>query len=362
MAIEIRLLKDEERKYANDFHLKIYQHGRTLEQFEWEFFSGPCGKAIYVVAVDTEKGDENRIVGTQCAIPLQMIDGNGQVILTAKSEDTLIDPAYRGRNIFERMYELLFEKCREAGILYIWGFTYVKKPFQKVGFQIPFSATQGVLVNKPFLAFKFLKGLNQNNRLKEKIQIGGLCMISYFKTLFTSFGNFHEGYTCVEGILKNKNALQKIAIQERSDLFFLDQNEKYTSWRISDNPFSNRYTELNLLNPDGARVGNLLCNIRPEGHGYICQTFFNPDVPRKIRRIFINKAINHLRKQGAFIIRYWGFKTNLINLEEARIMASSGFTIIDKGVPFVWKDLSVMEGAKKPGNILLSRIYTQGNN
>src|SRR6478609_6485041 len=115
MPITIRLLQDHEVELANIFFNKVYQTNRPIENFKWEFLNGPFGKAIYTIAVDDSTTTHTKIVGIQCAIPIELISSKGKIVLTAKSEDTLVDPSYRGQKIFERMYELLFEECKKAG-------------------------------------------------------------------------------------------------------------------------------------------------------------------------------------------------------------------------------------------------------
>ena len=107
MTVSVRLLRQGEERLANDMFNRIYHSDRSIEDFEWEFIKGPFGKSIYVVAVESD-GDLIKIIGIQCAIPMELVR-NGEVLLTAKSEDTLIDPSFRGMRIFEKMFDLLFE-------------------------------------------------------------------------------------------------------------------------------------------------------------------------------------------------------------------------------------------------------------
>ena len=100
MNIEIRLLKDGEELEVIRLFNSSHPQQRSLEHFHWEFRDAPAGKGIYVVAFDTE---QNKIVGTQAAIPIELICNNGERMLTAKSEDTLLDPAYRGKGLFDKM-------------------------------------------------------------------------------------------------------------------------------------------------------------------------------------------------------------------------------------------------------------------
>lgn len=129
MNIRIRLLLDSEYATVNEVYNEAYGNIRPLDSFKWEFVNGPWGKAIYVIAEDLEK-QGNKIIGTQSAIPMVFINGKGETVLTAKSEDTFVHPDYRGHKLFDRMYELLFSECKNAGIQYLWGFTYARKPFE----------------------------------------------------------------------------------------------------------------------------------------------------------------------------------------------------------------------------------------
>ena len=112
----------------NAFHNRIDKPNRSIEQFYWEFRDCPFGPAIYVVAEDGEK-----IVGTNCVIPIDLIDSKGNIIKSGKSEDTLVDPVYRGQNIFNNIYDSLFEESKKQGVSVIWGFTSSTKAFEKLG-------------------------------------------------------------------------------------------------------------------------------------------------------------------------------------------------------------------------------------
>src|SRR4051812_17922909 len=114
-AITYRLANANDIDPINALYNRVYGRNRTKEEFNWEFNSAPAGKAIYVIALDNEK-----VIGTQCAIPYFLVNGKGDEILSAKSEDTLVDPDYRGGNIFEKMYGLLTEESKKAGIQLIW--------------------------------------------------------------------------------------------------------------------------------------------------------------------------------------------------------------------------------------------------
>ncbi len=87
IMVEYRQANESDYVNINNFHNRIYSSNRTLEQFYWEFHNCPHGKSIYIIGEDGDK-----IVGTNCVIPIELIDSNKNIILTGKSEDTLVDP------------------------------------------------------------------------------------------------------------------------------------------------------------------------------------------------------------------------------------------------------------------------------
>ena len=104
-GITIRFAQTTDAESANRFHNLHYGTTRTVTQWLWEFDRSPAanGALPFVIAEF-----EGRIVGTQALILIDMIDQSGGFV-TAKSEETLVDPSMRGRNLFARMYVPLLE-------------------------------------------------------------------------------------------------------------------------------------------------------------------------------------------------------------------------------------------------------------
>jgi GNAT superfamily N-acetyltransferase len=354
--IEVRLARDDEYEAINALYNRAYGNIRPFEHFKWEFIDGPAGKAIYIIALDK---DTKEIVATQSAIPLYMSGPNGERILTAKSEDTYVNPAYRGLKIFDRLYEVLFKECKEAGIHAIWGFTYALKPFRKVGFDIPFSQLQGIYVTDIAKAYDYLSGLNPENKLKQKIQIAGLCFLSRINALVRS--SAVGKYTVQEKLIPDKNvAYPKDKWQK--GYYTLCQDASYTQWRISDNPYHNEYHELSVSRADGITVANVLVNVRKNNTGYIEQIILADSATESDLIAALHAAIERLKKANVFLIRFWGFDYNEALTKEVNALKKCGFIFIKKGTGFVWYDYNKDNQAKiDPLKIHVSRIYTQGN-
>ncbi|MBK7850659.1 MAG: GNAT family N-acetyltransferase [Bacteroidetes bacterium] len=352
MNIRIRLLQAGEESRVNAIYNHAYGNIRPLSFFEWEFIQGPWGKAIYVIAEDLDH-PELKIVGTQCAIPMVFCSTDGKEILTAKSEDTYVDPEYRGQKIFDKMYALLFEECKKQGIAFIWGFTYARKPFLNIGFQIPFESIQGVRVNNIFKAYKYLASLNPANKFLDRLKIFLLCSYGYTVKLISGFSSGNS-----KGVESDTTIVRNEANERSGNVYWsIDQTIEYSKWRFMDNPYGNSYVQYS--SKDKFR---LVINNRKEGFSYLEEMTFDFDLSReeKLRNIRESLKMN-VKKTNSFLIRYWGFETNLLNREEISLLRKCGFVFIPgKGTGFVWKQLST-NSEITPENLHISRVFTQGN-
>ena len=363
MNIQIRLMSDNEAEHVNAVYNNTYGNIRPKDYFEWEFLNGPWGKAIYVLAVDLDK-NENNIVGTQCAIPIIFIDGNGNKILTAKSEDTFVHPDYRGHKLFDKMYEMLFSECKKAGIKYIWGFTYARKPFLKLGFEIPFDSLQGVFITNPIKAFKYLVSLNVSNTYIDKFKILGLCFLSKIKIILNGFFNFGKKFNIDHSKHTSKKTLISSVLKTNRNFWTIDQTEEYISWRITNNPYPNNFKDYSALtNNENSCSANFLFNIHIRDVAYIEEILFDSSIQINEKVALMTNVIKEVRNSvHPSLFRFWGFQTNEINSQEIFILNKAGFTFVKKGTAFVWKDLNENdEKLIKPENILISRLFTQGN-
>lgn len=356
MAIEIRLLRDDEDELANSFFNEIYGTDRPLENFKWEFRNGPMGKAIYVVAVDTAS-PATKVVGIQCAIPLELCNPKGTSILTAKSEDTLVHPDYRGQKLFERMYTLLFEECKKAGIKYVWGFTPALKAFERIGFEAPFKTSQTILVFRPWKAYTYLKTLNPSNTPTDKLKILGLCLLSFAKGL-KRFFIFKTHLAFSEIAFSGKDKLISSYYQQRPQYFFLRQTEAYLNWRITKNPFHNRYKNFQA-GVSSVPTADIILNVR-SNVSYLEQAFFSPQLTEQERLGILRKAFAILSDDGTALIRAMCFETNPEAREQIKMLKKLGCLHLNRGNYFVWKSLDD-DKTISAENLFLTRLFTQGN-
>jgi Acetyltransferase (GNAT) domain len=353
-GIILRLLTPQDIDAVNHLYNTAYQSNRTHKKFSWEFIDGPAGKAIYVLAEDTSTG---KIIGTQCAIPLYVRTTNGEQILTAKSEDTLVDAAYRGQSIFEKMYARLFEECTAQGIKAIWGFTYAIKPFVRIGFEIPFRSDFGLACFNVAKTYTYLASLNPVNSFTNKVKIFGLATLSRIKTLKIGKTIWpFQGYTFNQEPAADLHAMYSSL--EGQKYFYLQQDREFMNWRIYQNPYVLSFISFNLIDPAGKKVAHGLCSINSEGIGYLVQLIFDEGLPTPLRQSFVKSMMHEIQKKVG-VVRYWGFTHNAYSVKERDVLNSSGFTFTNRGITFVWKVLG--DGPHlNPFEMILSRMASQG--
>ena len=99
------------------FHNRHHRDNREPSFWLWEYVAHLPGKSVFLAA-----RERDRVVGTQGMIPINLRVG-GEVVLTGKSEHSLIEPAFRGHGLWRRLYRQALGVCSEHGMAAVWGFT-----------------------------------------------------------------------------------------------------------------------------------------------------------------------------------------------------------------------------------------------
>jgi hypothetical protein len=357
--IDITLLKDEDIDEVIRFYNRTYKSNRTRAKFDWEFKHAAAGPAIYVIAKDSET---NAIVGTQCAIPIVLITGEGKSVLTAKSEDTLVDPAYRGLNIFENMYSLLFEECRKAGIKYLWGFTSAKKPFLKLGFSIPYDHSQSLKVFDTWSSYLYLSGLNVKNTTASKFKIFALCCIAKLVALKSRLFSANSEIRDIEFLVTDKSqTLDNTEVWKDSfqGYFAIRQDDKYLDWRVKNNPYHETIVAVRCTS-QSKTIASIIFNEHKPGIWYLLNDLYTKSLNVNQKAAILNQAIKLLRKNfHVNLIRAMDFSHNDYANQELEQRKKSGFVHLDRGISFVWISPD-KDNTLDARNFILSRIATQG--
>lgn len=344
----IRLATVSDIEGINRLYNTLYKSNRSTEKFEWEFNSAPAGKSIYVIAEY-----KNEIIGTQSVIPYYIITSDNETLLSGKSEDTLVSPFHRGKSIFEKMYDLLKRECRQAGIQFIWGFTYATKPFLKLDFEVPFKVSLGLATLKTTASISYFSSLSSSNTISDKIKIGLLCVASWMKAIrLTSKSPELE----LDFKRHSLNSSTSNYLFEKAS-FGLKLDSDFLHYRIESNAYNANYVTVNYRQ-NGQVLISMVYSITQQNVGFIIHLHIDKTVSQNLLSSFLRQVVKTYLNT-CHTLRFWGFRHNQTNARELSMLNASGFTFINRGISFVWLNLQEINRFK-PEQFVLSRMASQG--
>ncbi len=362
VGISVRLLEEPDIYQVNAFYNSLHGTTRDRVQFEWEFLQAPAGKAIYVVAYDES---DHRIIGTQCVIPIDLVMADGSVVRSGKSEDTLVDPHYRGRGVFERMYACVFKECERQGVVCIWGFTSAVKPFERIGFGAPFRHGQGLFVRNIGGAFGYLDSLAPGNGAIKRMSIFGLCVVARCSGMWHRMlrsklpedlrmelsGTVHPD---ADGSLD-----ERIRESSPPGSFRIGRSPAFMDWRFIRNPYRVKFWQARLFK--GAELlADAIFSMGCPGVCYLVQERAAPSLSLEIRRMFLSKAMIGIEEQQKVVLwRSWYFEHDPVDRGGITHQRAAGWIHLDRGISFVWKALDRTK-APDANAFILSRLATEG--
>lgn len=154
-AIEISESVPDDAGEMTQFHNRHHGDKRDPSFWLWEYVEHLPGRSVFLAA-----RENGRVVGTQGMIPINLRVG-GEVILTGKSEHSLVDPALRGRGLWRRLYRRALDTCREHGMAVVWGFTPVaeaRRGLAALGFSLHDVLDEAIAVIDVAAAARVIRG------------------------------------------------------------------------------------------------------------------------------------------------------------------------------------------------------------
>lgn len=117
-------------RIAQKSEIQSLNHLNDIGVATWicDFFSAM--KPSYVAVCS----DDITFVGSEGYISYFLINNN-KLVLTHRSERTIINPNYRGRGLFEKLVKTCDESAINDNSAFSWGATSALKPFKKAGFE-----------------------------------------------------------------------------------------------------------------------------------------------------------------------------------------------------------------------------------
>ncbi|PWB72989.1 hypothetical protein C3F09_05850, partial [candidate division GN15 bacterium] len=304
-------------------------------------------------------------------IPIKMTDRSG-VFWTAKSEETLVDPAYRGQQIFEKMYDLLKQYAWDNGIRSIWGFTPATKAFTRIGFETPGKTTQiffpldstaiPALLDKKSAA-ETQRGSGWLSRTAYRTAGAMAGLVSATRLSFQSSGHADLTLRLLSSAPDDAgNVCRNFVSQWGGCTIFRDR--AYLQWRLFDNPHVKALFT-------AAYVGDRLCGwvayaLGDDRMGYLVDVIAvesrNSDVtPEVIVRGLLSTAIIDLRRMGALGVRGWHVTDHPFDLLVLRVARQLGFWHFRRGHDVVILPLPGKQSQTHSfSDWYITRVFTEG--
>ena len=144
MTLQCTQLSREDLPAVAALHAPYTPRRSDVALLRWQFFDDALPREGILIGA----WDGVRLIGTQAFIPIAA-HMSAETLLSAKSELTLVHPDYRGQGVFEAMMTLGLERCIEAGIHCVWGFTSATKAFGGAGFSLAGPLVDEYIVLRP---------------------------------------------------------------------------------------------------------------------------------------------------------------------------------------------------------------------
>lgn len=355
--MQVEFLKDNDVEECNDFHNRAYGTNRSLKQWHWQFDRPLGDRRPFVVAKD-----DGRIVGTQALMPITMVDDTGD-ILTAKSEETLVDPIMRGKGVFQKMYEPLFDYASKQGIKAIWGFTPAYKAFEAVGFGVPARTSQLVLPFSTRAAGAFSSSVGTGfRRAVVTAAIGSAAVISAARVALAFNNAIGVRLEVLDCPPLEADFLCREFVRGWGGVTIL-RDQGYLNWRYYENPVV-RATLLGAYR-DNSLVGWVAFSLDESSVGYIVDAIVPPaDDAQQVLHALILQSILTLRSAGAVAVRSWNLNSHPFDRLISKVARRLGFYLIRRGEPVVLYLANGKAAAQSLSNWddwYVTRAYTQGD-
>lgn len=300
-----------------EFHNRYNHDSRGPDNWLWAHGSDPDKLNVFVIAKNGAK-----IIATLGRIPIYL-NIAGRIRLTAKSENALVDPAFRGGALFSKLNEYSLNLCKQNNIQFIWGFTTATKVFRRLGHRIlqnNISSNVAVLNIPISLRYTW----SSNKSIKEKVirsvefvAMGILCRL---KLLFAPI--HHDQYIILP---QSKSPEDIIRMYDRirakyGNLICIHVSEPYLAWRIRNNPFI-KYKSYYLYEGKDLRAYAFL-NVQNRFCSYLTDFTFEH---RKWGEQLLSRIIMDLQKNRFGLVVFWGNSSNSLCKQTISLLKTFGF-------------------------------------
>lgn len=363
-------MSEGEEKLCNDLHNGLYGADRSIQQWRWEF-TGTLQNGMTIPYAVVE--DNGKIVGTQALIPIRMIDSEG-TFWSAKSEDALLAPEYRGRGLHEKLYDLMLDFAGKQDIQRIWGFTPAVKAFERLGHDFPGKTGQLFI---PFSVKSIPIMMAKSSVSGQESPARGTKV-----GLMQAAAVLARSWSAVKTARSRRPSLRGVTIEtvEYPDERMADlcrrfvakwggatiyRDARYMQWRLFDNPYVK--SVVRAAYRDSRLLGWVAYTLGDDGMGYIVDliTASNSDgvSDADLIRALLVEAVVGTRNMGASGIRGWHVNDHPFDRLLLRAAKKVGFYYIRRGGDFHMYVIDSDRSRSREfdyNSMYINRLYTEG--
>jgi hypothetical protein len=312
---------------------------RRVENKDWDWEFNSFNNTIFHFL--SNNGD---VVATQSMLPICLLH-LGKDFLTYKSESTYILREYRGKKIFENLYENTVLEAFEKGGEIIWGFTPAVNAWKN---NFNFSVEEDIILNIT-VQCGFAK-MDSVKRILKNLVVSPLIFLN--RIVFSSQS---KSITMTEMIEQNQIKSFNEAFLSKFGYCGIDLTKQYQDWRLDSNTFVN-YKKI------GYYKGEVLIGVAIYS---ITEQVLNITYMAILDEQYYGEAIGLLyrsaRKNQNFLrINYWGNSNNATNKIIFKLLSSKFLSksSLDPSRSFVYKfkDSNTFESK----DLLINALWTEG--
>lgn len=346
-----------------NLHNANYKDNRTVDNWLWEYtFNYPDSFVFSVVE------DRGKIVGTQGMIPIYL-NIKGKSYLTGKSESTLLDKKYRGKNLFQRLYADALSVCRKKNMHCVWGYTTTTLARAGLRDKLDFVIFDNILFETKLILdakilYSELKSSNISivKKLSKRVLLSLRNMRSKSRLNKLSKVDKNVKFRIKKRPI-GKNDVDKLFSNLRNkypDLIYLVQDDRYVNWRIYENPNLD-YKTIFIYEKNRLR-GYCYYLIRSNRAFLVDITFDEPESGK----FLLSHLVEKFKSEKVGLISYMGNVENPVIEDIFGLLSEYGF-IKNKTTTseaFVLKNISIEDKSHLQDikNWYLTRLWTEGYN
>lgn len=288
---------------GEDQDLQLFQecfqrHGgdKAVEALRWQYLDTPP-EGMYVHFAVDQNHDPERLAAIYASFPVRF-DFFGRSVRALQSLDTLVDKDYRRQGLFGRTANSVFERAKEDGVRFIYGFPNdlsARGFFGKLEWRsldpLPF-------LIKPLRANYFLERLKPLGDLRE--------FLPSIPLTRRPSSEIPDRYAIDESLKFDDRHDRLWEIFARDVNVAVRRDQQYLRWRFEKKPESYRMLSLHL---DDEVVAYVIYAIR-EKHGgkvgYVMEYLFHPH-HKKAGHQLLRRVVNVMATEKCDAVLAWNF-------------------------------------------------------